>query len=196
MTKKVPLNSLWLGKLFFLLFFSNNLNAAVCDDLPKLSLEQCGHYDFIAYGKIESDLNCDNEQVSFYPLSVFKGYIEGKKIDLFTSCSDNGLPLSKGEYWVLYGFYNNAQQIKLSICGHSRKQISNEEVDYQRDLRGTSFDEDLTFLKDNFSVKVYGKRELLPKKYEKVSPKLVPILLGVGLVFMVVGYFVIKKLNR
>ena len=69
-------------------------------------------------------------------------------------------------------------------------------VDYQYDLRGTSFDEDLTFLKDNFSVKVYGKRELLPKKYEKVNPKLVPILLGVGLVFMVVGYFVIKKLKR
>ena len=195
MKKKVLLNSLWSGKLLILLIFSNYSKAAVCDDLPKLSLEQCGHYEFIAYGKIESDLNCDNEQVSFYPISVFKGYFESKIIDLFTSCSDNGLPLSKGEYWILYGFYNNAQQIKLSICGHSRKQISKEEVDYQYDLRGTSFQEDLTFLKENFSLKVFGKKELLPKKYEKVEPELVPFLLGIGLLFMVVGYLVIKKLK-
>ncbi len=195
MKKKAQLNSLWLGKLLLLLFFANYSIAAVCDDLPKLSLEQCGHYDFIAYGRIESDLDCDDKKVSFYPLSLFKGYIEEKKIDLYTSCSDNGLPLAEGEYWLLYGFYNNAQQIKLSICGHSRKQISKEEVDYQQDLRGTSFQEDLTFLKENFSLKVFGKKELLPKKYEKVNPKLVPILLGIGLLFMVVGYFVIKKLK-
>ena len=195
MKKKVPLNSLWLGKLLLLLFFANYSIAAVCDDLPKLSLEQCGHYDFIAYGRIESALDCDDKKVSFYPLSLFKGYIEEKKIDLYTSCSDNGLPLAEGEYWLLYGFYNNAQQIKLSICGHSRKQISKEEVDYQQDLRGTSFQEDLTFLKENFSLKVFGKKELLPKKYEKVNPKLVPILLGIGLLFMVVGYLVIKKLK-
>ena len=44
-------------------------------------------------------------------------------------------------------------------------------------------------------MKVFGKKELMPKKYEKVNPKLVPILLGVGLLFMVVGYLVIKKLK-
>ncbi len=195
MKKKVQLNSLWLGKLLFFVFFSNYSIATVCDDLPKLTLEECGHYDFIAYGRIESDLDCNDEQISFYPISVFKGYIEEKTVDLFTSCSDNGLPLSEGEYWILYGFYNNAQQIKLTICGHSRKQIAKDEVDYQYGLRGSSFQEDLTFLKENFSLKVFGKKELLPKKYEKVNPKLVPILLSVGLVFMVIGYFVIKKLK-
>ncbi len=195
MKKKIPLNSLWLGNLLLFLFFSHYSIAAVCDILPKLSLEQCGHYDFIAYGKIESDLDCGNEQVSFYPISVFKGHIEDKTIDLFTSCSDNGLSVSKGEYWVLYGFYNNAQQIKLTICGHSRKQVSKEDVDYQHDLRGTSFEEDLTFLKENFSIKVSEGKNLLPKKYQKVEPVMVPVLLGVGLVFMVVGYLFIKKLK-
>ena len=195
MTKKVPLNSLWLGNLLLFLFSSNYSLGGVCDDLPTLSLEQCGHYDFIAYGKIESDLDCDNEQVVFSPISVFKGYVEDETINLYTSCSDNGLPLSKGEYWILYGFYNNSQQLKLSICGHSRKQIYKEGFDYQQDIRGTSFEEDLTLLKENFSLKVFGEKELLPKKYEKVDPKLVPILLGVGLLFMVVGYFVIKKLK-
>lgn len=192
--KKVQLNSFLFVNFFFLLFYHNSI-ASVCDPLPKLSLEECGHYDFIAFGKIESDLDCDNENLSFYPISLFKGYIKDKVVDLYTPCSDNGLPVSKGEYWILFGFYNNAQEIKLSICGHSRKQISKEEVDYQTDLRGTSFSDDLDFLKQNFTLKVNQKKELLAKKYQKLDPELVPVLLGIGLLFMIVGYFFIKKLK-
>jgi hypothetical protein len=195
MKKKVQLNSFWFGNLLLLLAFSNCSIASVCDILPKLSLEQCGHYNFIAYGKIESDLDCENQLVSFYSISVFKGSLKDKIVDLYTPCSGNGLPVTKGEYWLLYGFYNNAQELKLSICGHSRKQIAKEIVDYQTEVRGSSFNEDLNFLKQHFSLKVAGKKELTSKKYEKFNPKLVHVFLGVGLLFMVVGYFVIKRLK-
>lgn len=195
MKKKVQLNSFWLGNLVLLFTFSNGSFAAVCDVLPKLSLEQCGHYDFIAYGKIESDLDCENETVSFYTISVFKGSIKEKIVDLKTSCLDNGLVVTKGEYWLLYGFYNNAQELKLSVCGHSRKQTPKNEIDYQTEVRGSSFVDDLKLLKQYFTLKVVGKKELSAKKYEKFDPKLVPVLLGIGLLFMVVGYFVMKKIK-
>lgn len=197
MKRKVQFNSLWLGNFLFLLFFSNYNIASICDPLPKLSLEQCGHYDFIAYGKIESDLDCKTNIVSFYTISVFKGYFKDKIIDFHTSCSDDGLPVTKGEYWILYGSYNNAQEIRLSICGHSRKQISKKEIDYQTDVRGSSFKQDLNFLKQNFSLKGPNKKkELSQKKYEKLNPKLVPVLLGVGLLFMIIGYFVMRGLKK
>lgn len=195
MKRKVQLNSFWFGNLLFIIAISNCSIASVCDVLPKLSLEQCGHYNFIAYGKIESDLDCENQRLLFYAVSVFKGSLKGKTVDLYTSCSSDGLPVSTGEYWLVYGFYNNAQELKLSICGHSRKQISKEEIDYQTEVRGSSFIDDLNFLKNNFSLKVVGKKELSPKKYEKFNPKLVPVFLGIGLLFMVVGYIVMKKLK-
>ena len=195
MKRKVQLNSFWFGNLLLFIAISNCSIASVCDVLPKLSLEQCGHYNFIAYGKIESNLDCENQRVSFYSISVFKGSLKDKIVDLYTPCSGNGLPVTKGEYWLLYGFYNNAQELKLSICGHSRKQISKEEIDYQTEVRGSSFIDDLNFLKKNFSLKVVGKKELAPKKYEKFNPKLVPVFLGIGLLFMVVGHFVMKKLK-
>tara|TARA_B100001173_G_scaffold14910_1_gene12322 strand:+ start:271 stop:858 length:588 start_codon:yes stop_codon:yes gene_type:complete len=195
MKKKVQLNSFWFGNILILLAFSHYSKASVCGVLPKLSLEQCGHYNLIAFGKIESDLDCENERVSFNAISVFKGSLKDKIVDLYTSCSGSGLPFTQGEYWLVYGVYNNAQELKLSICGHSRKQISKGEIDYQTEVRGSSFFEDLSFLKQHFSLKIPGKKELSAKKYEKFDPKLVPVFLGIGLLFMVLGYFVMKKLK-
>ena len=195
MMKKVQSNSFWFVSFLLIAAFSNYSVASVCEVLPNLSLEQCGHYDFIAFGKIESDLNCEGEEFSFYTFSVFKGHVKKKKINLYTSCFDNGLAISKGEYWILYGYFNNSQQIKLTVCGHSRKQTLNEEIDYQKELRGSTFQEDLNFLKENFSIKLFDKKELLPKKYEKIEPKFVPILLGIGLIFMIIGFFIIRKLK-
>lgn len=195
MMKKVQSNSFWFVSFLLIAAFSNYSVASVCEVLPNLSLEQCGHYDFIAFGKIESDLNCEGEEFSFYTFSVFKGHVKKKKINLYTSCFDNGLAISKGEYWILYGYFNNSQQIKLTVCGHSRKQTLNEEIDYQKELRGSTFQEDLNFLKENFSIKLFDKKELLPKKYEKIEPKFVPILLGIGLIFMIIGFFIMRKLK-
>ena len=192
MRKGVRLNSLWLSSFLILLIASQTGYAVVCGDLPILNIEQCGHYDFIAYGRIDSELDCEDEKSIFTPVSVFKGTTD-KSIDIFTVCEDKGLPISKGEYWILFGDFNNAQEVNVNICGHSRRQLPKEEVDYQTEFRGSTFQEDLRFLRLNFKPKVIGERELLPKKYQKMNPVMVPVLLGVGLVFMVVGYLFIRK---
>lgn len=192
MKKVVRLNNSWLGSFFILILISLTSQAVVCGDLPVLSVEQCGHYDFIAYGRIDSELDCEDGMALFTPVSVFKGTMD-KSIEVYTACEDNGLPVSKGEYWILYGDFNNAQEVNLNVCGHSRKQLPKGEVDYQSDVRGSTFQEDLSFLRANFKPKVQGERELLPKKYQKMDPVMVPVLLGAGLLFMIVGYFFIRK---
>lgn len=190
------LSSSWLGNL--LVVFSLSLNssfAAVCGELPELNIEQCGHYDFIAYGRVDGDLDCESGKVKFTPVDIFKGeFVEF--IDVFSECSGKGLPLSKSEYWILFGKRNNAQDIQLHICGHSRKQIPSTQTDYQTDVRGTTFQEDLAFLRANFKSKNANEKDLQPRKYQKVDPVLVPILLGVGLVFMVVGFLVMKRMKK
>ncbi len=193
MVKAKKLSSLWFIKGLLILspFFAS---AYSCPDLPKLSLQQCGHYDFIAYGRIDSELDCDDEQFLFTPINVFKGE-SAKGIDLYTKCQGDGLAVSKGEYWILFGKMNNSLEVQLSFCGHSRKQLPVGEKDYEAEVRGTSFSEDLAFLKNSFNEKKESQNELKARKYEKVDPVLVPILLGVGLVFMVVGYFFIKRLK-
>ena len=186
------LSNSWLGSLAILLFLSLSSKAVVCSELNKLSLQECSQYDFIAYGRIDAALNCEEGSAQFTPVSVYKGKME-ESIELFTSCEDGGIPLAKGEYWILFGDLNNAQEIQLNICSHSRRKALPGEMDYSSDVRGTTFEDDLAFLEKNFTQKIAGQNELLPKKYEKIDPVMVPVLLGIGLIFMIVGYFFIRK---
>ena len=179
---------------FFLLVSINVADGKICNELPKLDLQECGRYEFIAYGRVDWELNCEEGKVLFTPVSVFKGESD-ESLFVFTDCSDEGIPMSKGEYWLLFGKKNNAQEIKLNICEHSRVQLPKEEIDYLLESRGSSFQDDLSFLKDNFTKKEIGKKELLPKRYERISPLKTIVLLGVGLVFMLVGFFVIKRMK-
>ena len=193
MVKTRRLSNLWL--INCLLFLSPFLSfASSCAELERLDLQQCGHYDFIAYGRVDGDLDCAEQSFLFTPIEVFKGTTD-EEAELFTSCNNQGLAVTKGEYWILYGEMNNSLEVKLSFCGHSRKQLPKEQRDYETEIRGTSFEEDLAFLKANFDTKQKDKNELKARKYEKVDPYLVPILLGAGLLFMVVGFFIMKRLK-
>ena len=193
MEKLKKLSSSWFINCCLLLI-PGSVFSYSCPDLPKLSLEKCGHYDFVAYGRVDSEVDCEDQKFLFTPINVFKGE-SSKSIDLFTKCQGEGLSVSKGEYWILFGKMNNSLEVQLSFCGHSRKQLPVGEKDYETEARGTSFSEDLAFLKNSFIEKKENQNELKARKYEKVDPILVPILLGVGLVFMVVGYFFIKRLT-
>ena len=102
---------------------------------------------------------------------------------------------SKAYIQKLFLYKKNIDLIILLNDNRIEPKFSKEEIDYQTEVRGSSFVEDLNFLKQHFSLKVPGKKELSAKKYEKFDPKLVPIFLGIGLLFMVLGYFVMKKLK-
>lgn len=178
------------------LLFCLSASAYVCNEIPLLTLEACGQYDYIAFGRVISEVNCEEQKVKFAPLNTFKGAQEEGEIDLFTSCKDDGVLFSKGDLWLVYGSLNNAQEIQVHVCGHSRKQFENEVNDFYVLERGSSFKKDFAFLKKNFAEKDANRNDLKPRKYEKVDPIMVPVLLGVGLIFMIVGIFVFKRLGK
>ena len=91
---------------------------------------------------------------------------------------------------------NNAQEIQVNQCSFTRNQLPDTVQDYSEVVRGTKFEDDLVFLKNNFESKVDDKNELKAKKYEKVDPELVPVFLGISLVFMLIGFLVIKRVGK
>lgn len=185
-----------LGYLFFLCQFSYG---CICPELDYLDLEQCSRYDFIAYGLVVEKEACPKGMVTFVPSEVFKGkFLSELPIEI--NCEvDCLLDINKGEYWLIYGKYTNAQEVKINFCGHSRKQLPDTIIDYQSELSGRVFQKELQFLQSTFELQTAdSKHELKQRKYEKVDPALVPWLFGIGGVVMVIGYltfFRTKKKN-
>lgn len=170
------------------------LSGVICEQLPKLAPQSFSHYDYIAFGKVVSSVTCSEDEgtVEFQPLSTFKGE-SLQNIALKTSCSDGGVNFQKGDIWLVFGKKNNAQDIQVHICGHSRKQFKNVKDDYYVLERGSTFKSDFAVVKNYFSQKGQQGTNLKPRKYEKVDPIMVPILLSIGLLFMVVGILIFRR---
>lgn len=169
--------------------------ACVCSELGYLTLQECGKYDWIGYGIVNDIEECPDGIVDFHPLKIFKGKYS-KQEDVFLNCDIDCVPdVNKGESWLIYAKKDNAQNLHVSFCGHSRKQLPDSIQDFQGDVNGRSFRGELKFLSENFEVaqKVNGIN-LEQRKYEKVDPAKIPYLLGAGLMFMVIGYFVFNKI--
>ena len=62
----------------------------------------------------------------------------------------------------------NAQEIQVNQCSFTRNQLPDTVQDYSEVVRGTKFEDDLVFLKNNFESKVDDKNELKAKKYENL----------------------------
>lgn len=183
----------WLLNSVLLISFQTK--AAQCPELPTLNLETCGLYDYIAFGRFESAVNCKSQSATFTPIQIFKGDFS-KEVEVLTPCDDNGLPVSKNEYWIIFGKQNNSLETQLSICSHSRQKFPSDAQDFNTAARGTSFDQNLEFLRANFTPKIDDKQELKARKYKKVDPIKIPILLGIGLAFMLCGTLVFKMMGK
>lgn len=182
--------------LLCLLLVNQFVEACQCDELTPLSLSSCRPYEFIFLGKVQEVLPCEKEvqKVVFDCKSVFKGtYVDQLTLEFecgITACS---IDFVSGEEWLVYAKKNNAQALVFDFCSHARKLPLKGQVDYQTELRGTSFFQDRQFLADNFEVKKMKQEGLQQKKYEKVDPDLIPVLLGSGLMFMIVGLYIVRK---
>lgn len=179
------------------LITSLSTSACICPELSAITKQKCGSYEWIAYGKVGSVKGCPEGSFEFHPLNIFKGaYADVVPVAL--DCEYECVPdIVEGDTWILYGKLNNAQEVYLNFCGHSHKRLPDSVQDYHAELAGMSFKAELAFLQDNFNtVEETNRKEIGELKYEKVDPALVPWLLGGGLVFMVVGYFVFNAVMK
>jgi hypothetical protein len=182
---------------FLLVFVAQVSWACVCKEQGMLSLQECGKYDWIGYGVVDEVEECPEGIIKFSPISIFKGEY-AKQVELKMDCDvDCQHDAHAGDTWIFYAEKDNGQELNVGFCSHSRKKMPEGIADFQTGINGMTFDKEMLFLKDHFTVKTKSsKRELKAKKYEKIESRYIPILLGAGLLFMVVGYFVFNKIVK
>lgn len=183
-----------------LIFYSQSLVAVCeCDEFVPLNKQECSKYEVIFSGKVLEYTPCseENAQVTFELQELYKGDYPSPLPVLLTCESAECIPdFIKGDEWLIFAHKNNAQEVLFDVCSRSRKLLPDSVTDYMSEMTGLSFFQEKAFLQQNFEPTTGSTQDLKPKKYEKVNPKLIPIFLGISLLFMVIGLWVMKYLKR
>jgi len=186
----------FLFVFFFIISFKTF--SCECKDLEFIDKQTCSKYDAIALVNVVGIGECieEKQQVFIEVVELYTGEI--KRQDIFvTECNNScALPVEKDDQWIAYINKNNAQDNLMEFCSHSRKQLPAGVSDYHDQMSGKTFNEELSFLQENFTVNEYYDNSLKPRKYQKISIKTTVILLLSGLVFMVVGILVFKTKKK
>lgn len=171
-----------------------------CPELPTLDRKSVSTYELVFYGKVDEvqECNSDIQVVTFQILELYKGVVLDELVSINYSCETNACftDFIAEEQWLVYCKKNNAQDFILPDCSHSRKLMEQGHIDYQEEIRGSSFFEDKTYLSSNFELEKVDEKGLKPKKYEKVDDGLIPIFLGASLLFMIIGMLIFRKKKR
>lgn len=183
---------------YLFLFFSlcaAQIFACNCDPLDALSKENCGVYDVIFEGKVNSVTKCADgeQQISFSIQDLFKGnYLS--VINVKNNCGDGcAMHFEKDDVWLIYAEKNNAQDVIVHFCSRSRKRVVNGEQDDYAFASGLSYQQEKDKLLSFFSVNEEKSNILKPRQYEKVDPSLIPVFLIVSVVFILLAMWAFKK---
>ncbi len=187
-------------KILFFVFLLSTANAVACGcpELHPLTLADCGRYEVIFEGTINSITKCDNEKAlaHFSIETQFKGdflTIVPVYFECGTSCE---MDFQKGDKWIIYGEKNNAQEVVTHFCSRSRKQPAEGQTDNYLFNSVHTYKEELKLLNEFFEPGEKHNEGIEPRKYEKVNPRLIPILLLVSIIFMAVGLFFFRKRKK
>lgn len=167
-----------------------------CPMPPKLSKEACSYYNIIALATVESVELCEggNQNIQIAIDELYAGRTN-RATAIITDCSIHcPIQIASGETWIFFLDKNNAQELVLEKCTHSRKQLPENIQDYDDEVFGMTFTEMKTFLRNNYDVNSHFQNELKPRSYQKVSGTQAIIFVSIGLVAMLLGYiFFIRR---
>ena len=187
-----------MNRIFFIvftIFLSSPIWACDCADLEKIDVHVVSKYNAIARIKVDKLGDCKDGKlmVFFDVLDLYKGTIEKQDwlwADCSTQCSFN---IEGSEEWIVYLKKNNAQELLLNFCSHSRKLIPEDLEDYHTELVGLSYADEKQFLENNFDVNAYYSEGIKPRSYKKISLQTTVLLVAVGFVTMLLALWISKR---
>jgi LPXTG-motif cell wall-anchored protein len=180
-----------LGFLFILVSAQLHAEGCGCPLPSKIDKEECAYYNVIALGTVQSVGLCEGEiqKAEILIDELYKGGTN-RKTEIIMDCSATcPIQLASGETWLFFLEKNNAQELVLKTCTHSRKKMPEEIQNYDDEVFGMSFGETKNFLRNNFEVNAHFQNDLKPRAYQKVSGTQAIIFVTIGLVAMLLGYF-------
>ena len=173
--------------------------ACVCDGREKLNFQVCSSYDVIFSGQVEGFATCEEgvSAVTFSVSELYKGRVNVNcEVEFVCGSEDCSIGFQEGQEWLVFVDKNNAQVCVFDLCSHSRQLLPSEHAVYDNELRGSSFFEDKNFLNNNFEANKGFNDQLQSRRYKKVDPVLIPVFMGVSVLFMLLGVFVFKRLSK
>lgn len=189
-----------LRKVLFILFILPVLvfGQCTCDFILPMTFEATAGVEVIFYGKvIDVDSDCSEEsEVTFEIIEQYKSSLEKEQEVIYICGTECGMSFMKDEEWIIYGAKNNAQEVLVDLCSRSRRFIAKSEEDFYQGLLGSTFKQELDFLRTNFKVNETFEGGLKERKYERLNPEYIPYLLGGGLVFVLLGLGVFKLMDK
>jgi hypothetical protein len=184
--------------VFIFLLSAGKAAACGCPELHPLTLADCGRYEVIFEGTVVSVDSCkDEKSLAYFSIeTLFKGdYITMVPVyfECGTSCE---MDFQKGDKWIIYGEKNNAQEVVTNFCSRSRKQPAEGQTDNYLFNSVHTYKEELKLLNEFFEAGEKHNEGIEPRKYEKVNPPLIPILLLASIIFMAVGMYFFRKKKK
>ena len=163
-----------------------------------LNEAELAKYDIICKGKISHiELKKDKSSFSFDVQELYKGTITEKFTMLFNDLDPCKLNLREGDEWVIYTRFKQINNAELDMCSRSRMFFKNAKEDYFAINNGTSYDDEVIYLrkylglhrclKNNYDQEDVSKRNIIPSSTQFVVVLLFSIA---GLVFF---YWLVQK---
>lgn len=137
--------------LFVFFFFAGS----ACQCPPtSLSLAECNKYEVIFRGRVDSVRMCDNNfgEAFFVLLDLYKGNATKRFKVLFECGTPCALNFNPGEEWIIYSSYKQINNAKMDWCSRSRKFFKVAKEDFYFMNYGTTYDEEVAFLKQNLGL--------------------------------------------
>lgn len=169
-----------------------------CDFILPMTFESTAGVPIIFYGEVkEVDSDCNEESIiTFEIIELYKGNLTKSQEAYYQCGTECGMSFIPGERWIVYSTINNAQYPVLDWCSRTRREFLTEGSDFYEGVLFSTFQEELSFLRKNFEANKNFKAGLKERQYEKVPVKLIPWLLGIGALFMILGYVLLGKKRK
>jgi hypothetical protein len=139
--------------LFIIFFICSSAKACQCP-VTTLSLEECGKYEVIFRGKIDSVRNCNNNlgEAFFVIEDLYKGNATKHFKILFECGGPCDMTFNVGEEWIIYSRYKQITNAKMDWCSRSRKWFRIEKQDFYTVNYGNTYEEEVNFLKTKLGL--------------------------------------------
>jgi len=173
--------------------------ACQCPVLP-LNRALTANYQLIFYGKVVEVHACADKPGE--AVFAIKELYQGNAASTFTmvyDCKEECyIPLNTGEEWIIYANYRQMGNARMEWCSRSRKMMSVPKEDFYTVNYGTTFDDDVRFLRDTLGIHRTMSDNLANTGGRNQHPDLNSTILTllVSLAGMVGFYFLIRRFFR
>lgn len=183
--------------ILFLVLQGPPAKACQCPVVP-LDRALTTTYQLIFYGKVVGVNACGDRPGE--AIFEIRELYQGNSTPTFTivyDCKDPCyLPFQKGDEWLIYTNYRQMGNGRMDWCSRSRKMMSVPKEDFYTVNYGTTFDDDIRFLRDSLGIHRTASAELIDAGPRNEHPdlKASALMLLLSLAGMVGFYSMIRYL--